>query len=145
MKSFLLKGKKPIIKWGSLPDNVFFEGTVPEGYSLAVSPGENEKYVIVDVDRHGDLDGFKNVPREIQRELYESMNYPTKNSGSHFWVKYSGNKPLANKASGLGIDLRTDKGYVVWYPTFEIRENLHFIKETSTHLNAWLELLFSYK
>lgn len=143
MKSFLLRGKQPIIKWGMLPNNVFFEGKLPEGYSLAVSPSKG--YIIIDVDKHGNQDGFKNIPHNLRNELHKTLNYSTKNNGMHFWFKYSGNKPLANKASGLGIDLRTHKGYVVWYPKQDIRECLITIKTTSQELNKWIETLFSYK
>lgn len=142
MKSFLLKEKRPIIKWGNLPDNVYFEGKIPEGYNLAVSPSEN--YVVVDVDTHADINGFENVPHLIQMELDKTFNYPTKNKGKHYWLKYTGNKPLGNKTSGLGIDLRTNRGYVVWYPNFDVRSILNEIKETSPKLNKWLEKLFSY-
>ena len=48
LKSFLLKDNKPITKWGLLPDNTFFEGEVPEGYKLAISPSDN--IVILDID-----------------------------------------------------------------------------------------------
>jgi len=56
------------------------------------------------------------------------------------------NKPLGNKASGLGIDLRTNKGYVVWYPKEDIRNVVKSgkINNTSKRLNKWLETLFSY-
>lgn len=143
MKSFLLKGKQPIIKWGMLPDQVYFEGEVPEGYSLAVSPSGN--YIVVDVDRHGDTSGFENIPTLIQMELDKTLQYPTKNDGKHYWMYYSGDKPLGNKTSGLGIDLRTNKGYVVWYPKTDVRDCLDEIKFTSENMNQWLEKLFSYK
>lgn len=142
MKSFLLKNKKPICKWGLIPDNTFFEGELPETYSLAVCPSEG--YIVLDIDRHGDVDGFKNVPVELVTELAETFNYPTKNNGRHYWFKYSGKEILANKASGIGIDLRTEKGYVVYYPKDDIRGQMHLVKETSTQLNNWLEKLFSY-
>ena len=142
MRSFLLKNKQPVIKWGSLPENVFFEGKLPEGYSLAVSPSVN--YIVVDVDKHGDTSGFENIPHLIQMELDKTFNYPTKNNGKHYWLMYSGNKPLGNKTSGLGIDLRTKKGYVVWYPEIDVRDCLHMINSTSEQMNFWLERLFSY-
>jgi hypothetical protein len=142
MKSFLLKGKKPICKWGMVPEETYFEGTVPEGYSLAVSPSDN--YIVVDVDRHGDIDGFKNIPTHLGHELANTLKYPTKNDGMHYWFKYSGKKPLANKASSIGIDLRTDRGYAVWYPKEDIRDCLNGISETSDKLNEWLEKLFSF-
>lgn len=144
MKSFLLKEKKPLIKWGSLPDKTYFEGTVPEGYSLAVSPSEG--YVVVDVDRHGKIDGFDNIPKKIQTELNKSLSYPTKNNGKHYWLRYTGSRPLGNKTSGLGIDLRVGgKGYVVYYPKNDIREQMYLVKDSSKELNFWLEKLFSYK
>ena len=142
MKSFLVKGKIPIIKWGSLPDEIYYEGTVPEGFSLAVVPSEG--YVVVDVDRHGDIDGFDNVPDHILVELDYTFNYKTKNNGMHYWVKYTGSKPLGNKTSGLGIDLRTHKGYAIWYPGVDIRDYLSKMKDSSNTLNEWLEKLFSY-
>lgn len=143
MRSFLLRGKLPIIKWGSLPDNTFFEGKLPEGYSLAICPSGNIKYIILDVDKHGDIDGFDFIPIDILCELERTLNYKTKNNGKHFWLKHTGNITLANKPSGLGIDLRTDKGYVVWYPEKDVRSRISEIKETSKELNEWLEKLFT--
>ena len=52
---------------------------------------------------------------------------------------------LANKASNQGIDLRTHKGYVVWYPEGDIRDSIKEIKESSPELNTWLEELFGFK
>lgn len=140
MKSFLLKDKQPICKWSMVPDEVYFEGKVPDGYGLAICP--NEPYIILDVDMHGDIDGFKNLPIHLCKELYNSLHYPTKNQGRHFWLKYTGDKNLMNKASKLGIDLRTHKGYVKWYLDADIRKYKHLIKETSSSLNEWLESLF---
>ena len=144
MKSFLCKGKRPVIRWSHLPDNTFFEGKLPEGYSLAIMPSDD--YIIVDVDRHGTIDGFSNIPEHIYDELTSTLNYPTKNDGRHYWLKYSGAKYLGNKPSGFGIDLRVGfKGYVIWYPEKDIRDCLEEINYTSPELNIWLEELFSYK
>lgn len=143
MKSFLLKGKIPIIKWSRLPDNTFFEGKLPEGYSLAVMPSGN--YIVVDVDRHGKIDGFENIPLKLFPELDDTLNYATKNNGRHYWFRYTGKEILANKASGQGIDLRVAyKGYVVWYPKDDIRNRLDEINNTSSDMNKWLEKLFSF-
>jgi hypothetical protein len=143
MKSFLVKDKVPIIKWSMLPKETYFEGTVPEGYSLAVVPSKG--YVVVDIDRHGNIDGFDNIPSDLQNELAFTLNYNTKNNGKHCWFKYTGDKPLGNKTSGLGIDLRVgQKGYVVYYPDNDIRKQLHLINGTSPRMNKWLEKLFSY-
>jgi hypothetical protein len=142
MKSFLLKGKKPIIKWGMLPENVFFRGSIPEGFSLAVSPSDN--YVVVDIDMHGDINGFDNVPDNLFKEMTQTIHYNTKNSGMHAWLKYTGAKKLANKPSGFGIDLRTDRGYAVWYPTRDFKECIPEIKNTSLEMNVWLEELFCF-
>lgn len=146
MKSFLCKGKKPIVKWGMIPDNVFFEGKVPEGCDLAISPSEG--YIIIDVDRHGDKNGFNvlwELSKNIRKELRETLNYDTRNGGKHYWFKYTGNVELSNKASNVGIDLRTHKGYVIWYPENDIRNELNKIKNTSEELNKWLEELFTLK
>ena len=126
-----------------LPDNTFFEGNIPEGFSLAVCPSEG--IVIVDVDRHGDIDGFDNIPPEIHRELDKTLHYGTKNNGKHYWVKYTGDIKLANKSSNKGIDLRTSKGYAVWYPSCDIRDNMDKVQESSVTLNTWLESIFGFK
>jgi len=158
MKSFLISSKtnKPIISWGMLPDNIFYEGKIPEGYDLVINP--HQPYIIVDVDRHEDKDGFKHLPLDILEEFTKTFNYATKRNGMHVWLYYTGNKTLINKASGLGIDLRigwkkinktewVNGGYVKWHPrdTIDIRNCLHLIKETSPELNKWLETWFSYK
>ena len=140
MRSFLLKEKKPILKWGQIPDGYFFEGTVPEGYSLAICP--HFPYVILDVDKHGNVNGFDNISFEIFKELDKHFNYLTKNNGRHYWMKYTGNKHLLNKSSGKGIDLRTDKVYVKWYLPQDIRAYIHEVKDTSENMNNWLENLF---
>jgi hypothetical protein len=143
MKTFLLKDKKPIVKWSLVKDETYFEGEVPEGYSLAVSPSGN--YIVIDVDLHGDKNGFDNIPINILNELNTSLNYKTKNNGRHYWFYYTGIEELANKTSNLGYDLRTSKGYAVWYYNEDIRNCLHLIKKTSINLNNWLEIWFSYK
>lgn len=142
MKSFLCKGKKPIIKWTYLPHNVFYEGEVPKGYTLGIVPTPG--YIIVDVDRHGDKDGFLNIPEHLKIELDSTLNYPSKNNGRHYWFKNTG-EWLGNKSSNLGIDLRTDKGYVIWYKDKDIRAYKHLIQETTTDMNEWLNSLFGYK
>jgi len=140
MKSFLVKNKKPIIKWGLLPDNIFFEGDVPDGYSLAVCPSKG--FIIIDVDTHKDINGFDNIPRKLQSELNNTLNYPTKNNGRHYWFKYTGNVNLMNKTSNLGIDLRTHRGYVVWYPDIDVRNCMKDVQSTTNVMNEWLESIF---
>ena len=143
MRSFLLKEKIPICKWGLVKDGTMYKGAIPDGYNLAIVPGP--EYIIVDVDRHGQKDGFKHIPPNILKELEKTFNYTTKNNGKHYWLKYSGNRPLGNKTSGKSSDLRTDKGYVAYWHNEPIENCLHRIKNTSEQLNNWLEESFSYK
>lgn len=126
-----------------LPDNTFYEGEVPDGFSLAITPSEG--YIIIDADRHGDVDGIDNIPDDILVELDNTLNYKTKNNGMHYWIKYTGDVILANKSSNLGVDLRTHKGYVVWYPKSDIRDMINKINDSSPALNSWLESLFGFK
>lgn len=141
MKSFLLKNKSPVVKWGQIPDNYFFEGEIPEGYSLAVCP--NNPYVILDIDVRNNISGFDAIPRHILNEIENSLNYFTKNNGKHYWLEYTGNKQLMNRSTKFGIDLRTEKGYVKWYLDCDIRDCISKINKTSSNLNRWLEDLFS--
>jgi hypothetical protein len=141
LKSFISRGKKPICKWGTLPDNIFFEGSVPDGYSLCIVP--SGEYIVLDVDRHGDENGFDHIPDDILLELEKTFNYSTKNNGVHYWLKSKNNVNMVNKNSGFSMDLRCHwKGYVVWYHKGDVRDYLDEINYTSDRLNAWLEELF---
>lgn len=145
MKSFLLKDNKPIVKWSMIPDNTFFEGKVPEGYALAVAPSDN--YIILDVDVKNGKNGFEHIPDIIISELDNSFCYKTKSGGAHYWLNYTGDKTLLNKATKYGLDLRVAKGsyamgYVKYPFDIDIRQCIHLINETSPELNVWLESLF---
>jgi hypothetical protein len=155
MKTFLLYKStgKPVITWGCLPDNVFFKGKIPEDCDLAVCPSKD--YIIIDIDNHSeDKNGFeliKLLPWALQIELFDTFKYNTKNKGKHLWFKYTGDKVLLNKASGLGVDLRVSAskdscgGYVKWHPRDTIEPTVAEImaKSTSKELNEWIESLFS--
>ena len=148
MKSFLLKNNIPIVKWGLIPDNTFFQGIVPDGYDLAVCPSGS--YVILDVDVKDGKNGFNHIPEEDLKELNYSFHYNTKSGGAHYWLDYTGNKVLLNKSTSLGLDLRIGKnektgnngGYVKYRYNKDIRECTHLIKKTGKELNEFLEKLF---
>lgn len=123
-----------------IPDETYFEGEIPSEYGLAICP--HHPYIILDIDWHGDINGFDNIPSELLLDLSEHFCYDTKNNGRHIWLKYSGDKNLLNKPSGFGIDLRTSKGYVKWYLNGDIRDYISEVKDTSNELNKWLEILF---
>jgi hypothetical protein len=146
MKSFLLKNNKPIVKWGMIPDETYFEGTVPEGYALAVCPSGN--IIILDVDNKNDKCGFKHIPEEELKELSYTFHYNTKSGGAHYWIEYTGSKTLLNTSTKYGLDLRIGAklgnagGYVKYHHNVDIRECKHLIKQSSLELNTWLESLF---
>lgn len=152
MKSFLLgPNNKPVVRWGQLKNNTFYEGVVPENYSLAVSP-TNEKMVIVDIDCKKEKEnGYNNIPKDVFKEMLESFHYKTKSGGMHVFLNYTGDKVLKNCATKLAIDLRigpnektkNSGGYVKYYHSTDIRECIHLIKPTSPLLNNFLEQLFS--
>lgn len=146
MKTFLSKNKKPICKWGAIPNEIYFEGVIPKNYNLCVNP--HFPYCIIDIDyKNEKINGFNNLPNHLSKELNKHFSYDTPSKGKHIWVLYTGKKILANKTSPYNIDLRTDKGYVVYYPAnqgVDIRKCMHLVKETSLELNLFLEELFSY-
>lgn len=142
MRTFLLKGKAPICKWGMIPPETYFFGKPPTGYRLAVNP--HYPYCIIDIDYEENVkNGFDNIPKKLQKELDEHFGYNTPSGGKHIWIKYSGDKHLMNRTSKLFIDLRTDKGYVCWYHLQDVKDCIHLIKPSSKILNKWLEKLFS--
>lgn len=140
MRSFLIKDGTPIIKWGSIPSEIYFEGKVPKGYSLAINP--SPPYMILDVDVKNDKNGFKYIPQHIKEELERHFNYQTKSGGRHYWIKYSGSKELKNMSTEMGLDLRTHKGFVVWYLEEDVRKYLDCINSSSIFLNTFLETHF---
>jgi hypothetical protein len=148
MKSFLLNTETntPILKWSMVPPNVFYEGEVPNGYSLAVAPTDN--YIVLDVDNKNNKNGFLNIPNNQFLELEKTFNYYTKNGGKHYWLLYSGNKTLLNTSTKFGLDLRIGAkkgnagGYVKYHHKVDIRHCLPLINPTSPELNKWLESLF---
>ena len=126
-----------------LPQGKHFEGDLPSGFSLAISPSPG--IVIIDFDVKNDKNAFDHVPTDILKELEQTFNYHTSNGkGKHFWCKYTGNKTLLNRATKNGIDLRvSERGYVKYHYHTDIRKCIHLIKNSSESLNLWLEGLFS--
>lgn len=149
MRSFLLNNKTntPNIKWGMLPDGIHFIGNIPDGYSLAISPGDSN-IVILDCDVKNNKDGYKFIPPNILNELEQSFWYHTKSGGAHFFVNYSGNKVLKNCSTKYGLDLRRGSvlgnagGYVKYNGITPVNEIEFLIKESSKDLNDFLESLF---
>lgn len=152
MKSFLLKNGSPICKWGSIPSGYYYEGNIPEGYDLAVSPIDN--YIVIDVDKKNGKNGFIYIDKNLSifEEMCETYHYYTKSGGGHFWLEYTGNKILKNASTKYGIDLRIGAkegncgGYVKYHPAIngdDIRNHIHEIKKSSKEMNKWLEKLFS--
>ena len=150
MKSFLLRNGSPTVKWGSIPSNYYYEGNIPEGYDLAVAPTDN--YIVVDVDKKNDKNGFHHISNSIFLLLTETYHYNTKSGGAHFWLNYTGDKILKNTSTKYGIDLRISAkdgncgGYVKYHPAKDnedIRNHVNEIKESSIEMNKWLEKLFS--
>lgn len=151
MRTFLLKNGTPICPWGSLKEDTFYRGRIPNGYDLAINPSPG--YFIVDVDNKNGKNGSKNIPEELLNEFVRTLNYPTKNGGFHYWFKYTGNGILPNTTSDLSIDLRVGPrennagGYVKWHPrhNLDIKDCLDLIKPSSSLLNKWVEKTFKYK
>jgi len=159
MRTFLVNAdknsknyKKPLVNWGLLRQNTFFEGSIPQGFNLAINPTYGIIVVDVDVDKEKGKNGFDNIPHRLFLELEQTYNYDTKRTGRHYYLCYSGDKELLNKASNQSIDLRigpkegNNGGYAIFYPANygdDIRNHLNEIKETSKELNFWLESLFT--
>lgn len=148
MKSFLLnKNYTPVVRWGLIKNNVYFQGEIPEGMHLACSPSDN--IVIIDIDKKNNKNGFLYIPEHLRGELNSTYWYKTKSGGAHVFVRYTGNKILKNMSTEKGIDLRIASngkncgGYVRWQGDIRPEECINLIKESSTELNLFLEDLFS--
>ena len=87
MRSFLVRNKRPLWKWRDIPEGVMFKGEIPEGYDLAISPGPG--IIIIDIDMHGEKDGYSSIPNDIIVELSYTLNYKTRGNGRHCWLRYT--------------------------------------------------------
>jgi P4 family phage/plasmid primase-like protien len=84
---------------------------------VGVPTGARSGFFVLDIDRKKDKDGFKTLV-ENGWELPETRTHTTKSGGAHCLFKYQVDLGLKNSVEklGYGLDIRTDGGYIIWWP-----------------------------
>lgn len=148
MKTFPIWGKKPWIKWGSIPDQTFYKLPLDEGFSLGVTP--NQGQIILDIDnKPNQTNGWDSIPDKLVEKFKKEHFIYNTNSGAHVWFWYTGDKKLLGRTTKYGLDLRIPAqnghcgNYVKWYLPNDPREYMHLVKETDEEINNFIEQYFA--
>jgi len=112
------KNKKTIDKWFHPETGKF------KGWNLGVACGKDDGVFALDVDMHGDVDGFKNLDRlEIENDVLPyGPSQETPNGGKHYLFRWQENAACTTNKIAPGIDTRggegnTCKGHIVVWPS----------------------------
>lgn len=97
------------------------EATIEEWWSqtpnanIGIATGKTSGLYVIDVDRHGDVDGFITL-EDAGIDLPETMSSKTPSGGEHWFYKWTqGDEPSqgSNVNGYSGVDVRANGGYVV--------------------------------
>lgn len=119
-------GKEPLTKHG-FKDATSDEGQICEwwakwpganiGLRTGFDPDTGRGFAVLDVDRHGEVDGFATLAALVaeQGELPETATAVTGGEGKHYYLAIEG--PTPTGPIGPGLELKADGGYVVLPPS----------------------------
>lgn len=95
-----------------------------KGYNIGIATGREGGAFVMDVDRHGDVDGMATLKRlEKENELLPDCPVAiTPNDGRHYFFKWQENASQSTGKIGKGIDTRGGeaeacRGHVVAFPS----------------------------
>ena len=135
--------KTPINKWS---DEANHHKELPnmKKYNVGVLTGQVNNLLVLDIDVKDDgLEAWKEYFNEFGEP--KTLKVSTPSGGYHYYFKYASNKQLNNKTKyrGVGIDIRSNGGYVVAPPSkindveYKIVDGNDII-EMPTELIKWL-------
>lgn len=96
------------------------------GYNIGIATGREGGLFVVDVDRHGPVDGFKSLKDAITENEYNglinSVSQTTPNNGSHHIFYWQENASSSTEKIAKGVDTRGGtsdacKGHIVVFPS----------------------------
>lgn len=113
------RSSKTIDKWFNPDDGVF------KGWNIGLATGKQDGIFVIDVDRHGDVNGFNTLAEIMDKEKVKMPECPvqiTPNKGKHYVFSWQENASSSTGKIGPGIDTRGGlenicKGHVVVFPS----------------------------
>lgn len=82
---------------------------------VGVPTGEASGLFVLDIDRHGDVDGFAALAA-LGFEVPRTQMHSTPNGGAHYLFRWRDGLGSSAGKIGQGIDTRGTGGYVIWWP-----------------------------
>ncbi|QNQ80805.1 bifunctional DNA primase/polymerase [Lactobacillus sp. PV034] len=114
-------GKKPLIKFAGkpalTPDEI---RKIWQTHPLANIALKTDKFFVVDVDRHGDVDGLESIKKINHDEWFkDTLTEKTAHDGYHFYFQKPANGEITQNIGFLpGVDLKAHvNNYVVVAPS----------------------------
>lgn len=98
------------------------EGGIFRGWNIGLACGAKDGIFVLDIDRHGDKDGFETLNSLCEEFSIDDLQAPcqlTPNGGKHYIFKWQDGCTSSSDKIGTGIDTRGGKGknsshIVVW-------------------------------
>lgn len=113
--------KRPLIKFANRPPLTIDEiKQVWQRYPLANIALNTDKFFVIDVDRHGDVDGMDAIKQLNHDEWFKgTLTEKTAHDGFHFFFQKPKNETIAQNIGFLpGVDLKAhENNYVVVAPS----------------------------
>ncbi|WP_294836361.1 bifunctional DNA primase/polymerase [uncultured Lactobacillus sp.] len=113
--------KRPLIKFANKPPLTIDEiKHVWRRYPLANIALKTDKFFVIDVDRHGDVDGMDAIKKLNHNEWFKgTLTERTAHDGFHFFFQKPKNETIAQNIGFLpGVDLKAhENNYVVVAPS----------------------------
>lgn len=121
------KSKKPNCSWdNTIKSTEELNRLIELTSNFAFLTGETNDFIVIDVDKkNGGLDTIE-VLKENGFDLFKLSSFIVKSGGGgyHFYFKYDPSLEVKNKATKVGIDIRTNGGIIV--SPYSIHENGNF-------------------
>ena len=113
--------KRPLIKFADKPPLSDDEiKKIWQRYPLANIALKTDKFFVIDVDRHGDIDGLQSILNLNHNEWFkDTLREKTAHDGYHFFFQKPRNKTIGQNIGFLpGVDLKAhENNYVVVAPS----------------------------
>ena len=109
------KNRKTMERWFHPSDGKF------SGWNIGIATGRNDGVFVLDIDRHGEDDGFATI-EEIGEEIPKGPSQATPNGGMHHLFAWQDNASSSTGKIGDGVDTRGGivdacKGHIVVWPS----------------------------
>lgn len=134
------KSKKPIYKWDQNIKSIDeLNDYIEKNSNFAFLTGENNDFIVIDVDKKHDGLETLEVLKENGFDLFKLSKFIVKSGGGgyHFYFKHDPSLEVKNLATKIGIDIRANGGIIVGpYSTHENGNIYEIITENKDALDV---------